>query len=90
MTDWAARHAALSAATGDEWDRLNEAFETEWCVAYTAAFIDYAVWRGWSREDAESWPDSLVEEALFTAPDFDYDPQAAAKADVVICESEHE
>lgn len=87
--DWTARHAAIVAAPDDEWDRLSEAFDADWKAAYSAAFVEAAMARGWSLSDAESWPEHIVDDALIDAAStFGWCPQRTAAADVLICEME--
>jgi hypothetical protein len=59
-TDWPARRTAVAAADDDDWDRLSEAFDADWKSAYSVAFVETAVSRGWSRENAESWPGEIA------------------------------
>ena len=49
---WEQRFGALVALDGDEWDAAHERLEQEWLGAYTAAFVEIAVSRGWRRVDA--------------------------------------
>jgi hypothetical protein len=89
--DWAERNAMIVAAEGDERARLHEEFATDWHPAYAEAFIQFAVSRGWSRENAESWPDDIWEDALVdVAAKYDWCPIRTAQADVIECEKEHE
>ena len=53
---WEQRFGALAGLDGDEWDVAYERLELEWRAAYTAAFVEIAVARGWRREDAGTWP----------------------------------
>ena len=46
---WEQRFGALIELGGDEWDAAHERLEQEWLGAYTAAFIEIAVSRGWRR-----------------------------------------
>ena len=57
-----------------------------WLAAYTAAFVEIAVSRGWRRENAETWPVGIGDEAFFEAYRFNWDPRRAAAEDVVFCE----
>jgi hypothetical protein len=57
--------------------------EQEWLAAYTAAFIAIAVSRGWRREDAETWPVGIGDEAFLEAYRYNWDPWRAAAEDVV-------
>jgi hypothetical protein len=89
MTRWQARHAALATEDDDEWERLHDAFSTDWQAAYTRAFVRIAVDRGWKREDAASWPEHIADDALaWTAPKHAWSPQRTARADVINCEME--
>lgn len=90
-TDWRSRNAAVVQADGDEWDSLNEAFSRDWKAAYSAAFVEIAVSRGWSCEDAETWPENIADDALIDgAPKHDWCPRLTAEADVVECERQAE
>ncbi len=87
-TDWSARRTAVAAADDDDWDRLSEAFDADWKSAYSVAFVETAVSRGWSRENAESWPGEIAGEALLSAAGHDFCPRRTAEADVIACELE--
>ena len=60
---WEQRFGALIELGGDEWDAAHERLEQEWLGAYTAAFVEIAVSRGWRRGDAEMWPVGIGDEA---------------------------
>lgn len=79
-TNWPARFAALEAADGEEWDRLDKQIEADWKWEYQAAFLDIAVARGWGRENAETWAGAIVDDAFMEARPAP--PRAAAEADV--------
>ena len=83
---WEQRFGALAGLGGDEWDVAYERLELEWRAAYTAAFVEIAVARGWRREDAGTWPLGIGDEAFIEAYLYDWDPRRAAAADVVACE----
>ena len=86
-TDWAARHAALIAADGDEWDALSEAYDADWKAEYKAAFVAHALTRpGWDRDNAEAWADGIADDALCSNPDLT--PTHVAQTDVIECERE--
>jgi hypothetical protein len=51
---WEQRFGALIELDGDEWDAAHKRLEQEWLAAYTAAFFEIAVSRGWRRENAET------------------------------------
>jgi hypothetical protein len=53
---WEQRFGALVALYGDEWDAAHERLEQEWLGAYTAAFVEIAVSRGWRRVGAGTRP----------------------------------
>jgi hypothetical protein len=36
-------------------------------IAYTEAFVEIAVSRGWQRENAETWPPEIADEAFIEA-----------------------
>ncbi len=55
-------------------------------AAYTAAFVEIAVLRGWRREDAGTWPVGIGDEAFIEAYRYNWDPWRAAAEDVVACE----
>ena len=57
---WEQRFGALAELDGDEWDVAYERLEQEWRAAYTAAFVEIAVARGWRREDPGTWPVGLA------------------------------
>ena len=86
---WEQRFSTLAALDGDEWDAEHERLEREWLAAYTAAFVRFAVSRGWRQADAETWPAEIGDEAFIEAYRYDWDPQRAAEEDVVGCEQEH-
>jgi hypothetical protein len=48
----------------------------EWLAAYTPAFVEIAVSRGWRREDAETWPVGIGDEAFLEAYRYNWDPMA--------------
>ena len=83
---WEQRFGALVAFDSDEWDAAHERLEQEWLGAYTAAFIEIAVSRGWRRVDTETWPVGIGDEAFIEAYLYDWDRWRAAEADVVACE----
>ena len=83
---WEQRFGALTGLDGDAWDVAYERLELEWRTAYTAAFVEIAVARGWRREDAGTWPVGIGDEAFIEAYLYDWDPRRAAAADVVACE----
>jgi hypothetical protein len=84
---WEQRFGALAEFDGDEWDAAYERLEQEWRAAYTAAFVEIAVSRGWRREDAETWPVGIGDEAFIEAYLYDWDPWRAAAADVSLAKS---
>jgi hypothetical protein len=84
---WEQRFGALTELDGEEWDVAYERLELEWRAAYTAAFVEIAVARGWRREDAGTWPVGIGDEAFIEAYLYDWDPRRAAAADVVACEA---
>ena len=87
-TDWKRRLAAVTAADGDEWERLSDAYDADWRAAYCVAFRRFAAERGWSQEDIESgWLDDLPFTAL-GAYERGSDPADAARQDVLECERE--
>jgi hypothetical protein len=65
---WEQRFGGLIELDGDEWDAAHKRLEQEWLAAYTTAFVKIAVSRGWRREDAETWPVGIGDEALIVAP----------------------
>jgi hypothetical protein len=83
---WEQRFGALIELDGDEWDAAHKRLEQEWLAAYTAAFVEIAVSRGWRRENAETWPVGIGDEAFFEAYRYNWDPLRAAAEDVVACE----
>ena len=72
-----------------EWKRLSEAYDRDWIAAYTTAFIEFAMSRGWTRQDAESWADDLADEALVASSPGKDCPQSLAHAHVLGCEAEN-
>jgi hypothetical protein len=78
----------LRALDGDAWDAESERLDRLWKVAYAACFVEFAMSRGWSREDAESWPDNIVDDALMTAHEHGDCPRMTAEYDVIECEKE--
>src|SRR6476660_8686636 len=64
---WEQRFVALIELDGDEWDAAHKQLEQEWLAAYTAAFVEIAVSRGWRREDAQTWPVGIGDEAFIEA-----------------------
>ena len=84
---WEQRFGALANFDGDEWDAAYERLEQEWRAAYTAAFVEIAVARGWRSADASTWPVGIGDEAFIDAYLYDWDPWRAAAADVVACEA---
>ena len=82
---WEQRFGALIELDGDEWDAAHKRLEQEWLAAYTAAFVEIAVSRGWRREDAETWPVGIGDEA-FIEDRYNWDPWRAAAEDVGTCE----
>jgi hypothetical protein len=85
-TDWKARQAEVANADGDDWDRLSEKLTEDWQAEYRKAFVEIAIERGWEKENAESWPDQLEDEAVISASEHGYCPRKAAEADVIACE----
>ena len=83
---WEQQFGALAELDGDRWNVAYERLETEWRAAYTAAFVEIAVSRGWRRADAGTWPVGIGDEAFIEAYLYDWDPWRAAAADVVGCE----
>ena len=81
---WEQRFGALTELDGYEWDVAYERLELEWRAAYTAAFVEIAVARGWRREDAGTWPVGIGDEAFIEAYLYDWDPRRAAAADVAL------
>jgi hypothetical protein len=57
------RVGALIELDGDEWDAAHKRLEQEWLATYTAAFVEIAVSRGWRRENAQTWPVGIGDEA---------------------------
>ena len=90
MTTWNDRFSALALLDGDEWEAEHERLKAEWCAAYSEAFVSVAVGRGWQREDAERWPEHIVDEAFIETYKHDCDPQKIAALDVIACEAECE
>ena len=83
---WEQRFSALAELDGDESDAMREQLEREWLYAYTTAFVEIAISRGWRRENAETWPGEIGAEAFIEAYRYNWEPQQVAAADVVACE----
>ena len=83
---WEQRFVTLIELDGDEWGAAHTRLEQEWLAAYTAAFVEIAVSRGWRRVDAETWPVGIGDEAFIEAYLYNWDPRWAAELDVVACE----
>jgi len=83
---WEQRFTALAVLGGDTWNAAYERLEQEWRAAYTAAFLEIAVSRGWRHVDASIWPLGIGDEAFIDAYLYHWDPWQAAAADVVACE----
>jgi hypothetical protein len=81
---------AITGLDGAAWDEAFERYETEWKAAYDAEFVRYAVSRGWSQENAESWPSEIHDEAFLVRDEHGYDPIETAREDVRMCELETE
>ncbi len=65
---WEQRFSALVELDGNEWDAAHERLEQDWLAAYTAAFVEIAVSRGWRRDDAQTWPVGIGDEAFRSLP----------------------
>jgi len=85
---WLQRFAALIDFDGAEWDAEHDRLQGEWLAAYTRAFVEIAMARGWRREDAMTWPVGIGEEAFVEAYRYEWCPRLAAEADVLSCECE--
>jgi hypothetical protein len=91
--NWSARHAALASAEGDDWERLNDAFRSDWTAAYSTVFVNFAIsYITWMEpRERGKLPEHLSNDALiFGASRYDYCPRRTAEADVVECEQEEE
>ena len=84
---WEQRFSALVELDGEEWDAAYERLEQDWLAAYTAAFVEIAVSRGWRWDDAQTWPVGIGDEAFLEAYHHNWDPRQAAAVDVVACEA---
>jgi hypothetical protein len=71
---------------GDEWGEGYDRLRQEWLAAYSRAFIEIAVARGWRTEDAITWPIGIGDEAFTEAYLHDWCPYRSAEADVIDCE----
>ena len=80
----------LALMDGDDWDVEHERLKAEWFPAYSEAFVRLAVSRGWNREDAETWPEHIVDEAFIETWQHKSDPELSALADVIAVEQEAE
>ena len=83
---WEQRFGALIELEGDEWHAAHNRLEQEWLAAYTAAFAEIAVSRGWRREDAGTWPVGIGNEAFVEAYRHNWGAWRATAEDVVTCE----
>ncbi len=83
---WEQRFSALVELDRDEWDVAHERLQQDWLAAYITAFVEIAVARGWRRDDAQTWPVGIGEEAFIEAYLDQWDPRQAAAADVAACE----
>ena len=86
MNDWTERFAALANLDGDEWEAGYDRLRQDWLAAYSGAFVDIAVARGWRRGDAITWPIGIGDEAFIVAYLHDWCPRRSAAADVIACE----
>jgi len=84
--NWPAAFVALSELDGDAWDAQAARLTEQWKAEYKIAFVEVAVARGWSRENAETWPDEIVDEAYLSKDEHDWSPWAVASFDVPHCE----
>ena len=84
---WEQRFGALTELDGDEWDVAYERLELEWRAAYTAAFVEIAVARGWRREDAGTWPIGIGDEAFIEAYLYDWDPRGRLRRTLSLVKS---
>jgi hypothetical protein len=86
---WGQQFAALAELDdGDAWETEHERLRDAWEAAYTAAFVEIAVARGWRRDNAETWPSEIADEAFIEAYRYEWDPRRTAEADVIGCEEE--
>jgi hypothetical protein len=76
----------LSAEEDEDWDDHHAKVKARWQEEYAQAFVEIAVSRGWSRENARTWPHELDEDAFVESYKVDYDPRRAAEIDVMACE----
>lgn len=84
---WNQRHSGLYDVEDD--DQVFDVYKKEWGDSYRAEFLRFALSRKWVKEDAESWPDELCEDALlWSAPNNFYCPIKTAQQDVLACEQE--
>ena len=85
-SDWPERFAALADMDGDEWEGGYDRLRQEWLAAYSGAFVDIAVSRGWRRGDAIIWPIGIGDEAFIEAYLHDWCPRRSAASDVIASE----
>jgi hypothetical protein len=62
--NWEQRFSVLVELDGDEWDAAHEQLEQDWRAAYTEAFVELAISRGWRRDDAVIWPIGIGDQAF--------------------------
>jgi hypothetical protein len=87
VMNWPQRFAALVDMNGDGgWEQEHDRLRGEWLAAYTRAFMEIAVARGWRRGDAATWPVGIGEEAYINAYQHDWCPRRSAEADVIASE----
>lgn len=87
---WEERFSALALMDGDGWEDEYTRLKAAWTDVYTEKFLNFAVGRGWKLEDAETWPEHLIDDAFSEAHRRQYDPQLCAQYDVIACEAECE
>lgn len=73
----------------EAWDTEAERLDQIWKRDYLESFVLFAVERGWSRENAETWADEIVDDALIEARG-QHAPQVMAHTDVISAEWETE
>lgn len=89
---WADRFDALMGLENDAWDIAYDALKAEWQAAYDKEFVGYAVARGWTQENAETWPSEINDDAFLSRDQHHHDPIETARYDVRQCElgAEHD
>jgi len=88
---WAGDFARLADLDeSEEFYAEHARLRAAWHEEYAQAFIEIAVSRGWSRENAQTWPHELSHQAFLESymTDPAHCPRKRAEIDVLCCEEE--